>query len=219
MSDFAKEQQRRCCCMPGRSGLLAFCVCFIAIDSLQLYGGLVRATRSTQMPFWGNAAIPLVAGHPEVNWADVLVSTIELGAVSMLFVGVRSAHVEHLRFGLCGFSVALVAEVGFLFWLMALVVMISVAKKIGFSGGAVLFILLILPYAALLAVRVYGLMRLHAHKRLLIEYDFESLPSTDSHRHHHHQHQHQRRPDLSVVAFPVGDAATTPRPVAAERKS
>ena len=125
MSDFAQEQQRRCCCLPGRSGLLIYCTCFVVIDTLQLYGGLVRATRSTTMPFWGNAAIPLVAGHPEVNWADVIVSALELGAMGMVFAGVRSANVDLLRVGLCGFAVAVVAEIGFLFWLLALVVMIA----------------------------------------------------------------------------------------------
>ena len=61
-----------------REFLIFFCVFLIVVDSLDVYAAFVRASHNPELPFWGNATAPLVAGAPGLTMFDLVLTGFDL---------------------------------------------------------------------------------------------------------------------------------------------
>lgn len=150
--------------------LAVFLVAFVAIDACIVYTAVVRIDSQTQMggmsvlPYGHNASVPMMAGHPELNYIDLSTAGFELICLLVLCFAVAWDQLGLLRLGMCGFSVAIIVETVALVGLMVLVMILAIDRGLGFFGWLILFVLVTGPSIILLVFRCVGLLRLQTLK-------------------------------------------------------
>ena len=150
--------------------LAVFLVAFVAIDACIVYTAVLRIDSQTQMggmsvlPYGHNASVPMMAGHPELNYIDLSTAGFELICLLVLCFAVAWDQLGLLRLGMCGFSVAIIVETVSLVGLMVLVMILAIDRGLGFFGWLILFVLVTGPSIILLVFRCVGLLRLQTLK-------------------------------------------------------
>ena len=124
--------------------LAVFLVAFVAIDACIVYTAVLRIDSQTQMggmsvlPYGHNASVPMMAGHPELNYIDLSTAGFELICLLVLCFAVAWDQLGLLRLGMCGFSVAIIVETVALVGLMVLVMILAIDRGLGFFGWLIL---------------------------------------------------------------------------------
>ena len=114
--------------------LAVFLVAFVAIDACIVYTAVLRIDSQTQMggmsvlPYGHNASVPMMAGHPELNYIDLSTAGFELICLLVLCFAVAWDQLGLLRLGMCGFSVAIIVETVALVGLMVLVMILAIDR-------------------------------------------------------------------------------------------
>lgn len=165
----SRLEARACFSLCAVKEFLVFITLFlILVDLVDVYSNIIRLTGTDLLPFPGNHTEFYSTHIDELNYYDMCVSAGELLSVVVLTLAVCQEKIDGIVCALCGFASCMLLEFAYMAWLVVAVLWDVVAEHLTSTEAYYTILYAIVPYLAVLLVRMYTLCKAQAFRRSLM---------------------------------------------------